>query len=163
MKKIVVLCFALFSLTACKNKEDKKIALRDDLDPVQHHDKKTDAVANATQKQDTESQYSADEMTQITFEETNYDFGEIPKKGGKVSHWYSFTNTGNKPLIVSVKPHCGCTVGDAPDAPIAPGKSDSIRLEFNPSNFSGKKTKSAAVSGNFEKPITLRFSAEITE
>ncbi len=102
-------------------------------------------------------------MTQIEFAETNYDFGKIPKTGGKVSHWYAFTNTGNKPLIVEVKPHCGCTVGDSPEAPIAPGKSDSIRLEFNPRSFSGKKTKSAAVSGNFGNPVTLRFSADIVE
>ena len=38
---------------------------------------------------------------QITFNETSHNFGTMKEADGKISHDFTFTNTGDKPLILS--------------------------------------------------------------
>ena len=52
---------------------------------------------------------------------TMHDFGEIPT-GNPVTHKFTFTNTGDIPLVISsAKASCGCTVADYTKEAIAPG------------------------------------------
>lgn len=75
-----------------------------------------------------------------------HDFGEIPK-GKPVSVEFTFTNTGDEPLIVAnVQTSCGCTVSDYTTEPIAPGKSSKVKVTYN-----------AAASGAFTKNVTVNF------
>lgn len=81
----------------------------------------------------------------IDFKETVFDFGQVSLKGGKVSHEFTFVNTGDKILIITdARADCGCTRPEYSDAPVAPGKSGKVKVTFVPG---GK--------GHFSKKVTL--------
>jgi hypothetical protein len=64
----------------------------------------------------------------ITFEKTTIDYGTVKANsdGNKV---FTFTNTGDKPLIISnVQPGCGCTASDWTKEPILPGKKEKLKF-----------------------------------
>lgn len=66
------------------------------------------------------------EGAEISFEEEKYSFGEL-NEGPKVSHEFTFTNTGTEPLVLSnVKASCGCTTPSWPKDPILPGEEGTI-------------------------------------
>lgn len=85
-------------------------------------------------------------IAKVNWEKEAHDFGEI-KQGKPVSVEFSFTNTGDKPLLIAdVVPSCGCTASDYPKEPVAPGKSSTIKVTYN-----------AAAIGSFSKSITVNF------
>lgn len=91
------------------------------------------------------------ERAQIKFEQTIFDFGNIKEDGGKVTHEFKFTNTGNAPLTInSAKAECGCTRPEYPQKEIAPGESGVIKVTYNPLGRPGGFTKVVTVrcSGN---------------
>lgn len=70
----------------------------------------------------------------ITFDKTTYDYGMI-KPGSDGTRFFTVTNTGDKPLIISnVKPSCGCTTPEFSQDPILPGKSAKIKVGYNTAN-----------------------------
>ncbi len=90
--------------------------------------------------------YFAYNMAKINWIKESHDFGDIPK-GKPVSIEFSFTNTGDEPLLIAdVVPSCGCTASDYSKEPIAPGKSSNIKITYN-----------AASVGSFAKTITVNF------
>ena len=55
----------------------------------------------------------------MTFDRVEHDFGTI-QRGEAQETVFSFTNTGNAPLIITdAKSSCGCTVPNPPKDPIA--------------------------------------------
>jgi hypothetical protein len=68
----------------------------------------------------------------LTYKDTIFNFGAI-KKGAEIDAAYSFTNTGDVPVIMKkVKPSCeAITVVSFPDKPIFPGQQQEIRVRFN--------------------------------
>ena len=95
--------------------------------------------------------------TTMSFAETTFDFGNIDE-GEKVSHTYSFTNTGSEPLIFSnAKGSCGCTVPTWPREPIAPGASSEIVVEFNSKNKKGKRNQKVTLTANTNPPQTFIY------
>ena len=81
----------------------------------------------------------------ISFKEGSYDFGRISLKEGKVSHEFTFTNSGNKALVITnARADCGCTRPEYSDAPVAPGRSGTIKVTFAP-----------AAKGHFSKKVTV--------
>lgn len=75
----------------------------------------------------------ADHAQEITFAETEYDFGTIEEVGGDVSHDFPFTNTGDKPLFIShVVTSCGCTSAEWEKGPYQPGEKGVIRITYHP-------------------------------
>ena len=89
-----------------------------------------------------------EEGPQITFEEDNYDFGDITQ-GEKIDHVFNFKNTGNKPLVISnVLTTCGCTVPSWSKKPIPPGKSSEIKVIFNSTGKMGKQNKVITLFSN---------------
>ena len=85
----------------------------------------------------------------ISFEESEHNFGDIEEKGGKVSHKFMFTNNGKNPLrILSVKPSCGCTTPDWTKDEIKPGNQDYIIAEYNPKGRPGVFRKSLSIVTN---------------
>ncbi len=95
--------------------------------------------------------------TTMAFEETEFDFGTITE-GEKVSHTYTFKNTGSEPLILSnAKGSCGCTVPQWPREPIAPGESADVTVEFNSANKRGKKNQKVTITANTNPPQTFIY------
>ncbi|SFI13160.1 DUF1573 domain-containing protein [Halpernia frigidisoli] len=67
----------------------------------------------------------------ISFNETTHDYGTIAK-GANGQTFFTVTNTGDKPLIISkVQPSCGCTTPKWDSNPIMPGKTSKIDVGYN--------------------------------
>ena len=85
-------------------------------------------------------------IAKISWAKESHDFGEIAQ-GKPVSVEFSFTNTGDEPLLIAdVVPSCGCTASDYSKEVIAPGKSSTIKITYN-----------ASLAGAFTKTITVNF------
>ncbi|MBE7177776.1 MAG: DUF1573 domain-containing protein [Mucilaginibacter polytrichastri] len=91
---------------------------------------------------------AAANATTIKFDEDTFDFGKV-KQGDKVTHEYAFTNTGEKPLIISdARATCGCTVPEPPKEPIKPGEKGTIKVVFNSAGKSGLQDKQVFITAN---------------
>lgn len=98
-----------------------------------------------------------DPISSIEFEKTTYDFGTI-EEGVVVSQVFTFTNTGDKPLIfMDAKGSCGCTVPQWPREPLQPGETSSLTVEFNSKGKSGKRSQRVTLTTNTEPPQTLIY------
>lgn len=94
------------------------------------------------------------EVAEITFAETEYNFGEI-ESGDVVDYTFKFTNTGDAPLIVSnAKASCGCTVPKWSKEPIAPGGEGEIQVRFDSKGKSGVQNKAVTVTANTQPSET---------
>lgn len=95
--------------------------------------------------------------TSMTFEEPTFDFGTVTD-GEVVTHTFSFTNTGEEPLIISdAKGSCGCTVPSKPTAPIAPGEEGEITVQFNSKNKVGDRNQKVTVTANTNPAQTFIY------
>ena len=100
---------------------------------------------------------------EITFKETNHDFGNIPFKGNG-SYEFVFVNTGNEPLILTQpKSSCGCTVPEWPKQPILPGESNVIKVTYKNTDRPGSFNKYVTVFSNalVNKEIKLHIKGEV--
>ena len=134
-------------LIACQNNPDPK------EDVIS-----TDIVNNPL----TASSEKTGELPEINFEKSEIDFGEIIQ-GEKVAHTFSFTNTGNLPLVISdVSATCGCTVPTWPKEPILPGEKGEISVVFDSNGKNGSQMKQVTVLTN-AVPSTkvLKLKAEV--
>ncbi|SEG65684.1 DUF1573 domain-containing protein [Sphingobacterium lactis] len=97
---------------------------------------------------------SAGATGKIEFKEEAFDFGKI-KEGEVVKHVFTFTNTGEAPVILSqVTASCGCTTPSFTTTPVLPGKSGEIAVEFNSAGMVGQQQKIITVVSNSENNIT---------
>jgi hypothetical protein len=126
MKKSILLVaiLAAFTFTSCKDNAADKVNVEN--------------VAEAADRDATAGNFPKMEFTQTT-----HDFGNIVQ-GTPVEHKFTFTNTGNAPLvIVDAKSSCGCTVPEFTKEPVAPGATGELLVKFN---GSGKNQVSKAVT-----------------
>ena len=80
---------------------------------------------------------------------TTHDFGRVAQ-GKPVKAEFTFTNTGELPLLISqAKGSCGCTGVNYSKAAIVPGQSGLIEATFN-----------AATAGAFSKSVVVESNAE---
>jgi hypothetical protein len=100
--------------------------------------------------------------TTITFGEFEHDFGNI-KQDSENKKVFTFTNTGTEPLIIeAANGSCGCTVPNYPKAPIPPGGTGEIEVEYKPGKQENAQTKTVTVIANTEpKETTLRIKANV--
>ncbi len=133
MKKTILMFAAVGAMlfTGCKDNASDKV--------------KAENVEASAERDAKETQYP-----EITFEESEFDFGTIAK-GTNVEHVFKFTNTGNAPLVITnASSSCGCTVPTYPkNETIAPGESGEMLVKFNGSG-NGQVTKTVTVSANTE-------------
>ncbi len=88
----------------------------------------------------------------IDFETEVIDFGTI-EKNSDGTRVFSFSNTGNGPLIISnVKTSCGCTVPTYSKEAILPGESGEIEIKYDTKRL-----------GSFSKTITVLSNANQTK
>ncbi len=86
-------------------------------------------------------------QSDIKFKDVKHSFGKI-KQNKPVTYYFSFTNEGNKPLIVeNAMAGCGCTTPEYPKEPIGKGKEAKIKVTYN-----------AAAMGTFKKDVTVKFA-----
>lgn len=102
-------------------------------------------------------------QAQIQFAESSYNFGTIPEHGGKVSHTFEFTNTGDSNLvIIDAKADCGCTVPEFPAQPIAPGKKGHVKVTYDPIYRPGAFNKVVTVQTNGrQKKARIKISGTV--
>lgn len=83
----------------------------------------------------------------IVFAEMEHNYGTI-QKGGDGNCEFTFTNTGNEPLILSnVRASCGCTTPSWTQKPVMPGKTGTIKVRYNTNNVGGF-TKTITITSN---------------
>lgn len=133
MKKgiLFLAAFAAMTFTSCKEDASNKV--------------KAENVEEAAERDSKEVYYP-----EMTFEETEYDFGTI-EQGTNVEHVFEFTNTGKAPLVITnATSTCGCTTPDVPkNESIAPGETRQMTVKFNGSG-QGQVTKTVTISANTE-------------
>lgn len=94
---------------------------------------------------------------EISFDEEKHSFGELDE-GPKVSHEFTFKNTGTEPLILTnVKASCGCTIPSWPKDPILPGEQGVILVTYNTARRVGGFNKSITVTSNATEPTKVIY------
>lgn len=128
MKSIKVLSLAIFAMLAlasCKGDG----AVKDTANAAVTETKAETPASNVAA--DPAAAVPTGPTTTMEFEEEVFDYGEI-MEGDKVTHIYTFKNTGDEALVISnAKGSCGCTVPDWPKAPIAVGETGEIKVVFD--------------------------------
>lgn len=142
IRPILIISLLLLGMLACSTDSSSDSDRLVEETPVKTGGRNADIIRNpvgADENVDTVN------VAKMVFGETSYNFGKI-KEGEVINHTYTFTNTGNAPLLIShAKSTCGCTVPDWPKDPIEPGAGGEIKVKFD---SKGKK--------NFQdKPITI--------
>lgn len=85
----------------------------------------------------------------LTVSNNSFDFGRIYEDHGKVTHTFTFKNTGSIPLIISnVRSNCGCTIPAWTKEPVAPEGEGTITVEYDPKNIRGSFHKTVQVQSN---------------
>lgn len=97
----------------------------------------------------------------MTFQQTTIDYGTI-EKGSEPLRKFSFTNTGNEPLVIkSAKGSCGCTVPTYPKEPIMPGETNVIEVRYDTQRV-GMFTKTVTLTTNETSDThTLTIKGEV--
>lgn len=147
MKRIVLSALALVavSFTSCKQDASKEVD--------------TQKAQTAAVEDSKEQKFPA-----MSFDEAMYDFGTI-NEGDIVEHTFSFTNTGDAPLVITnAKGSCGCTVPTYPkNEQIMPGDQGEMTVKFNSNGKPNTQMKSIRITANTEKGTeTIRIKAQVT-
>lgn len=102
-----------------------------------------------------------DKVAKIEFKSETVDYGEI-EKGSDGVRVFTFTNTGEAPLIISsVSSSCGCTIPKKPEDPILPGKTGEIQVKYD-TNRVGPIRKAVTVISNADTPTkVLKIKGEV--
>lgn len=92
-------------------------------------------------------------QAEIKFDKTTHDFGKFSESAPKVSCVFTYTNTGDQPLIINqAVASCGCTVPEYTKEPVKPGEKGQIKVTYN---GAGK------FPGHFKKSITVRTNGKV--
>lgn len=97
------------------------------------------------------------------FQTIEHDFGTI-NEGDVVEHTFSFTNTGNAPLIIQgVQASCGCTAPDWSKDPIPVGGKGFVKAKFDSQGKPNVNNRTVTVTANtWPKQTVLRIKAMVT-
>jgi hypothetical protein len=72
----------------------------------------------------------------LRFDSEKWNFGNVDSRSGKVSHTFSFTNTGSETMVIkTIISSCGCTTTDYTRQPIKPGGKGRVDVSFDPAAF----------------------------
>lgn len=93
-------------------------------------------------------------VTQISFSEKKHNFGNI-EEGDVVKHTFTFTNTGNQPLVISnIQTTCGCTAPEYSEKPVMPGQTGQVTVQFNSMGKMGQQEKKITIYANIPDGMT---------
>ena len=107
--------------------------------------------------------WAAAVRAQLVFEPSRHDFGTIRETDGRVSHTFTGTNRGERPVVLlDVVTSCGCTVPEFSKKPILPGESTQITVTYDPANRPGGFIKELTVySVERRKLATLMIEGDV--
>jgi len=92
-------------------------------------------------------------QAEIKFDKLTHNFGKFSESSPVVTCTFTFTNTGDKPLVINqAVASCGCTVPEYTKDPIQPGQKGTIKVTYN---GTGK------FPGHFKKSITIRTNGKV--
>lgn len=92
-------------------------------------------------------------QAEIKFDKTIHNFGTFSESSPKVSCVFTYTNTGNAPLVINqAVASCGCAVPEYTKTPVMPGEKGQIKVTYN---GAGK------FPGYFKKSITVRTNGTV--
>jgi hypothetical protein len=95
------------------------------------------------------SLHSQTVSTAVAFEERIHNFGTIQEKNGKVSHDFTFRNTGRAPVVINdIFSACGCIGKVITKDPVKPGGKGKVTIIFDPAYKSGFFSKELVVYSN---------------
>ena len=95
----------------------------------------------------------ASAQAEIKFDKLTHDFGNFSEASPVVTCTFTYTNTGDKPLVINqAVASCGCTVPEYTKEPVQPGEKGSIKVTYN---GTGK------FPGHFKKSITIRTNGKV--
>ena len=100
----------------------------------------------------------------IEFKTETIDYGTVNKDEDNGLRVFEFTNTGDKELVINdVKSSCGCTVPSKLTAPILPGKTRKIEVQYNmnPGPISKTITVTSNATNKPEGTILLKISGNV--
>lgn len=82
----------------------------------------------------------------ITFEKEKHDFGRFSPDKTQLTHSFSFTNEGSRPVkLKDVKTSCGCTTPKWPRKPIEPGGKGHVKVVYDATTSNGYFRKKVTV------------------
>ena len=95
----------------------------------------------------------AQKDAEVKFDKLTHDFGKFSEKSPVVTYTFTYTNIGDKPLVINqAVASCGCTVPEYTKTPIKPGEQGQIKVTYN---GTGK------FPGHFKKSITVRTNGKV--
>ena len=98
----------------------------------------------------------------LVFNEYEHDFGTIGEKDGTAIFDFIMTNKSNEPVVISrVSATCGCTMPVWSKEPIAPGKTGTITVSYNPLGRVAPFAKTITVYTNQPAPNHLKIKGEV--
>ena len=96
---------------------------------------------------------TASAQAEIKFDKLIHNFGSFEESNPVQKATFTFTNVGNKPLIINQAiASCGCTIPSYPKKPIAPGEKGPISVTY---------TGKGMFPGHFKKSITVRSNGNV--
>lgn len=101
----------------------------------------------------------------ISLDKSTHDFGVILESDGNVSHIFTFTNTGDEPIIISnVSVSCGCTTPEWTKSPILPGKKGSVTATYLVAGRPGPFDKGLVILSNAqESSVSIYIKGEVVK
>ena len=99
----------------------------------------------------------------VEFKSMKYSFGKV-EQGKPVTTEFTFSNNSGKAVIIeSAVAGCGCTKPEYPEAPVANGKTGTIKVTYNAAN-PGAFTKTVTVKfANVTDPVVLTIDGEVVK
>ncbi len=99
----------------------------------------------------------------ISFKEKKHGFGKI-KKDVPATYIFSFTNKATKPVVIEfANAECGCTKPEYSQAPIAAGKTSTIKVTYNAATLGAFKKNVDVKFAHSNQPYTLTIDGEVIE
>lgn len=111
------------------------------------------------------SSYAQSKKANIEVPKSEFNFGTIKESNGKVSHVFEIKNTGDAPLVITrVISSCGCTTPSYSKEPIAPGKTGSITVTYDPTGRVYPFVKTVSIYSNGkEGPEVITIKGEVVK
>lgn len=106
--------------------------------------------------------FTVAQPAEMKLDETKHNFGFI-RQGEIVTHTFTFTNSGEEPLIISnAEVECTCTTVDYPKQPIMRGAKGTIKVTFDSKSALDRQERTVVFTSNAKnQPVTITFKAVV--